>query len=170
MIIHSKRELAEASHLKREPISPGLTQAYTNICVKSYNLLPGEKRPMFFLKKKRLSRKTNISNEWWWERITPRESLSEDRVDGGGPKGDGNQEDDPFKVVLSWKLPPVHSVCAFCSKCCFCLNCRVCTGQSSSLFPLREDKDKGYYRSITFVQRKLRSHERLNVTPIDRNL
>ena len=52
MIIHSKRELAEASHLKREPIFPGLIQANTNICVKSYNLLPGEKRPMFFKKEK----------------------------------------------------------------------------------------------------------------------
>ena len=43
-----------------EPIFAGRIQANTNKCVKSHNLLPGEKWPfLFVLKKKRLSTKTN---------------------------------------------------------------------------------------------------------------
>lgn len=83
-----------------------------------------------------------------YEKEWDQKSLSGDQIDDGKPKGDRNHEDDPFKVVLSWKLPPMHAVCTCWSKCYFCLDFQVPNGESSSSFLLREGRNTGYTQAL----------------------
>ena len=131
--------------------NPSLQEGYKQILISVWSLITcfQVRNGLFYLFKKRkdyqqkqILRMNHYKKEW------DQRSLSGDQIGGGRPKGDRNHEDDPFKVVPSWKLPTMHAACTCWSKCYFCLDFQVPDGESSSSFLLREGRNTGYMEAL----------------------
>lgn len=67
----------------------------------------------FFFKEKIIYNNEYLAWIILYEKDSHQWSPSEGQSDGGGPKEGGNQGDDPFKVLPSRKIVPVHSALLF---------------------------------------------------------